>query len=468
MAKYGERDGEFFRKGKDGGITKVDPSEYYASKFMDPTGMESLAASFLDRKTQPARNIGAPEVPGITSAAEAGRESHPYYSMAGDAAAYIDPLPSGIIAGTLSAGAQGLAYAREGEGIVDAMFGMAGQRAGDMAGRVIGKIANTFKKAEPGPVTDAAQEWIDMGGPTTPGEREGSRWLQQREKDFRRIPGASDVMQEADEAKRAFMNKQAVESVGLDSAKFPKMNEDAIDQVYKNYSDEVYPMFDGIDSVSVPEEVVDSMEGIPGMLSKSNLKRWGKLYGMDYTPATKDAAATLEINGRGLKAIRDEFSEWAGKKQSDKSSYGRQGREEIDSFIETLVPEEGMDTYARHRRNVNIANNMGTKSSMGDLNPLSAYKKMKGLPYDDPSFTRAKDTMRIGASPEFNQLLTKQGVSDTGGILSDARGLYAKPLADAYMSGNYMPRGILEPVDKRIPALGGNIGRIGLLGATGE
>lgn len=311
-----------------------------------------------DRYMQDLRTVN----PKSTFAGEAGASMLPVMKegravMAGQAAlaSYATGDPNSSILGRLALGA-------------------GGQMAGDMIGRVITRAKNLI--TGPSPIregaTDMAQQFKQTGGNLTPAQATGSGNLETLEGYLQSRVGSAGTIKKLNQANQENANKLAMDAMGVSSTGRNKLTDDVLveaeDAIGARFSNVARDM----DNVHIPEELADQLRDISGK-NRQAQRVW-----LNQTGTEIGTDGPIEATGEALMRMRT----FASKRTTSSNINMRDDAIDLIEQIDDLVEQASSNpkAYAKARdqwRTLKSLDRAGSISSAGDLNPTSAYGRLR-------------------------------------------------------------------------------------------
>jgi hypothetical protein len=456
--------GEYFEK-KGGEYFPINPAAAESSAF------ESAVVGLGSGLRDIGENLGmaGPRSPGDEQAMTDLRTAHPVATRAGEwSPGFVPGIRAGQVAKTIGGGVLNTITGDPNQSMpMRFAVGAAGEWGGDMIGRIMGRLKSTDATQEA--TTELAEQFRQSGGNLTPGQASGDLQTQLMEQSLSKKPGAVGVFEKGAAKNQANTNRLFLDSIGLGGTTHKKLTDNARAEAEAIHSNAFRQVAREIEPQRLSEGLSNDIRDLIGH------QEWRERVWQRSTGTSFPKEGSIEITGDGLQKLRSKVSKKTISADDDKQDLAIDLIEQIDDIIEAASSRSNKELYKQTRdqwRMLNRIDRAGALTSGGDVNPTSAFGKLRAWTDSTGPQKTFRQNVQGGGDPSINAQYPNPARGSPTGVLNQGIAEWAKmPLNYAAAKGHLgTPGGLINLGAGADPwgQLGGTFGRGLLSGATGE
>ena len=358
---------------------------------------------------------------------------NPISTGVGQALPMMAPIPGALAAQV--AGGAGMSYlAREPgtTGIADTILGGAGGGLGHMAGRVADKILGV--KAMNTPMTDTAKAYVDTGGTVTPGMAWGGAAgdvAKSLESSIGSKVGGGAAYSGVKNANQKNMNKLAIDALGLDTGKFTKVGDDALNAAYDQIGDQFDDIARSVPSTQLDDALSADLKtylGLTGRTKATLVKKGADI--PDDGPITATGDSLMDMRSRLLKR---------NKTPSPDSPIYEDLIESIDDVMEANAPAGLAERYGDARGKYRLLKGVEKSiSTDGNILPGRMSRQLRDWRSAEGKIGDLRTNVRAGSSQDLGVPYGNSGTAQRSVRAEDW------PMAIPYYASGLLERSLLD------------------------
>lgn len=346
--------------------------------------------------------------------------------------------------------------------------GLVGREAGDMVGRVVGKLFNwnQLKNAPTSNPTNTkmAEQFTEGGGQLSPGQITGNRNLKNLESGMESGQFTGDLFDDMTEHNTKLYSQKAGRAMGLPESTVSSMERldiDALRKAKKLQKAEFERIKGQIPDVQMDKTMADNIrKNTPASLKKL----------LDYKGVDLGKDGAIDVDGDTIMRLRSAINKGTNSNDGYERELAGGLVNDIDELIQSSITDPDlMERWSKVRGEWRVREALSGQSGMkaeGGLNPKSAWNKIAEI--EDGS-DALKDLQSFNQAYASEPLKIPFNVSNTSragqSLLKDPIGAASNwamsPLAEKYMQGNVsgLLSAALNPAPEAARQVGRGLGR---------